>query len=61
VCLRETFAIALSITVCTCIAESGYFVINAIKVKKKNGLRDDSLENYLNILFNGPPQMPVYL
>jgi hypothetical protein len=58
--VREIFAIALSITISTCIVESGYSVINAIKDKKKNALGDDSLEDLLNILFNGPPEMPVY-
>jgi hypothetical protein len=57
--VKELFAIALSVCVSTCIVESGYSVINSIKNYKTNALGDSALDDLLNILFNGPPEMPV--
>jgi hypothetical protein len=57
--MRELFAVALTQTVATAIVESGYSTINAVKDYKTNGLNDETLDDILNLLFNGPPEMPV--
>jgi hypothetical protein len=61
VVLKELFAIAHSLTFCTSIAESGYSVINALKNYNSNAMGDPTLDYMLNILFNGPPELPVFL
>jgi hypothetical protein len=57
--IRELFAIALSLVLSTSIAESGYSVLNAVKNEHTNALADDTLDDILNIRFNGPLEMPV--
>jgi hypothetical protein len=57
--IRELFAVALSQTLSTAVAESGHSTINSVKDYKTNALGDPALDGDLNLLFNGPPEIPV--
>jgi hypothetical protein len=59
--MREIFAIALSQTLSTALAETGFSGINASKRPQTNGLIDPTLHDINNIKFNGPLEMPVYI
>jgi hypothetical protein len=57
--IRELFAVALILVFSTSIGETGYSVLNAVKNPTTNALADPTVDDILNIIFNGPLEMPV--
>jgi hypothetical protein len=60
-CLKELCAVALSIPFFTAIVESCFSIMNALKNYRTNALGDDTLDDVLQIVMNGPPEMSVSL
>jgi hypothetical protein len=59
--LRDLCAIALTLTFSTSIVESGNSVLGWIKNILRARMSDDTLDDYLQIILNGPPEMSVFL
>jgi hypothetical protein len=57
--LKELCAIALTIPFSTAIVETAFSIMKAVKNYRTNALLDDTLDDIMQVVMNGPPEMPV--
>jgi hypothetical protein len=57
--LRDLSAVALTLTFSTAVLESAFSVLKVVKNYRSNALGDDTVDDILNILLNGPVEMSV--